>query len=393
MKVCQRNQGERKPVVAVWRNDLLPLSETFIAEQTKSLQNYRPIYVGRAVRNRDVFHLQDVIAVRELARYRGRLEQGLYTITRRSPLLMSRLRIENPQLIHAHFGTQAVYALPYKRALNIPLLTTFHGQDATRSLDSIARDRRPGWVLFRRYLKELQENGERFLAVSGYVRDCLLERGFPPERTEVHHIGIDVERFQFVDSMVQSRPPRIITVCRLVDKKGTDYLIRAFAVLAQRVPDVELRVIGDGPLRSSLNRLIADLGIAPNVQLLGALPHHRVQDELAQAHVFALPSVTAGDGSSEGLPISILEAMAVGIPVAATCHSGIPEAILDEETGLLVPERDVEALAVALQRLLQDSDLTRRLRQRARVRVETEFSIRLQTRKLEHIYDQLLEGR
>lgn len=383
----------RRNVVAVWRNDLLPLSETFIAEQTNSLQRYRPIYVGRSVRNRDVFNLHDVLAVRDLAPFRGRLEQGLYTITRRSPLLMSHLRKENPQLIHAHFGTQAVYALPYKRELKIPLLTTFHGQDATRSLKSIAEDKHPGWVLFRRYLRELQEHGDRFLAVSCYVRNCLIERGFPPERTEVHHIGIDVDRFQFVDSLVDSPRPRIITVCRLVDKKGTHYLIRAFALLVQQIPDVELLIIGDGPLRSSLSRLVVDLGIAPNVRFLGALPHNRVQDELARAHVFALPSVTAGDGSSEGLPISILEAMAVGIPVAATSHSGIPEAIRDEETGILVPERDVEALAVALQRLVEDSDLTRRLRQQARMRVEREFSIRLQSQKLECIYDQLLEDR
>jgi glycosyltransferase involved in cell wall biosynthesis len=381
-----------KPAVAIWRNDLLPSSETFVAQQAGALESYRPLYVGRKLTNPGVFKLDDVFTLRESSLVRGRLEHGWYTITRRSPTLRSYLRQAGPALIHAHFGIDGVYALPYKRFLGVPLVTTFHGYDATRSTESMRRDWHFGWRLYHRYLSQLRAEGDQFIAVSGYIRDRLVERGFPQERIQVHYIGVDVDQFRFREAVPDGKRRRVLAVGRLVEKKGTADLIRAMAHVVRQLPAAELRIVGDGPLRNELEQLTSDLRLNDHVSFLGTVPQQVVRKELVEADVFALPSVTAKDGNSEGLPISILEAMASGVPVVSTWHSGIPEAVLHERTGLLVPEREPEQLAAALLRILRDPDTAMEMARQGRQVVERSFSLKRQTHELERLYDRMLSA-
>lgn len=381
----------KKPVVAIWRNMVLPISETFIAEQIKHTHRYDVACFGRRAANQDIFALEKLHIVNDGSRLAGKVESFRYTVTRQSPLLWRRLREVEPSLIHAHFGVDGVYALPYKRELGIPLITTFHGYDATRSFRRHVTSGRIGGIQYALRQRELREHGDIFLAVSGFIRDRLIARGFPQDRVVVHHIGVDLDRFAYREVPHAERRARILTVGRLTEKKGTAYLIRAVARLARRHPDIELEIVGDGELRRSLEQLADTLNITQHVCFMGALPMHEVPRKLAAADVFVLPSVTAKDGDSEGLPISILEAAATGVPIVATTHSGISEAIIDGESGLLVSERDVEQLTDALDRMLTDRELVDRMVREGRRLMETRFCLATQTERLQRIYDRAIE--
>lgn len=226
-------------------------------------------------------------------------------------------------------------------------------------------------------------HGDLFLPVSDALCSAALDQGFPEERTRTHYLGVDLARFA---SKGEREAALILHVGRLVEKKGTEVLLQAVA----RLPDAKLVVIGDGPERGRLERKAARLG--PRVQFLGALDSTEVAEWMQRATILAAPSMTARDGDAEGLPTVIVEAAACGLPVAATRHSGIPEAVVDGETGFLVPEGDAHALAERIALLLGSAGLRERMGRAARAMAEAKFDLRRQTTQLEDMYDRLCRG-
>ena len=241
--------------------------------------------------------------------------------------------------ILAHFGPNGVHALEMRRAgvVRGPLLTVFHGYDMNP-----LHSRAP-----RGYGRLFQE-GDRFLPVSHYFRRRLLSWGAPADRTTVHHMGVDAERFRYTPRALEGGVLRLISIARLVPKKGLEWSIRAAARLG---PQVSYTIVGDGPERSRLQSLIRDLG-TPQVQLVGWKSQDDVAELLRAAHVLVAPSVTTDDGEEEGIPVALMEAMASGLPVISTRHSGIPELVQDEVSGFLVEEKQVDPLAERMRRLL-----------------------------------------
>jgi glycosyltransferase involved in cell wall biosynthesis len=183
---------------------------------------------------------------------------------------------------------------------------------------------------------------------------------------------------------------RIVHVARLVEKKGTADLITAVHRLQRDLPDLRLDVLGDGPLRGDLERQVRELGLERHVTFAGATAHAGVLDAVRGAAVVAVPSVTARSGDTEGLPQAVLEAGALGRPVVATVHAGIPEAVDDGGTGLLVPERSPDELAAALRAVLTDHGAAERLGAAARVRVARDFSLTTQSARLRALYGRLV---
>jgi glycosyltransferase involved in cell wall biosynthesis len=183
-----------------------------------------------------------------------------------------------------------------------------------------------------------------------------------------------------------------LSVGRLVEKKGMEYLIKAFAAVAGEVPEVRLEIAGDGPLRPSLERLVSDCGLSARVTLHGSLSHRAIADLMKKASIICQPSVTAADGDSEGLPTVVLEAAATAKPLLATNHSGIPEIVVEGTTGFLVPERDVAALADRLLSLLKNADLRRRMGEAGRRRIEEHFDLKKQAKRLEEIYGETISS-
>jgi colanic acid/amylovoran biosynthesis glycosyltransferase len=247
--------------------------------------------------------------------------------------------------ILAHFGPVGMIAQALRQmgALRGPLVTVFHGFD----LSGVLYEK--GWDYYEQFLSQL----DLALPVSDFWRQRLLALGADEKRVVVHHMGIDCERFVF-------RPRRpakdgsvmMIAVARLVEKKGIEYAIRAFAQIADKHALVTFGIVGDGPLRARLEAVAADLGIAGRVNFLGWRTPEEVRELLANAHILIAPSVTSADGDMEGIPVSIMEAMAQGMPVITTRHSGIPELVETGKSGLVVSERNTDELAQAVDHMI-----------------------------------------
>jgi colanic acid/amylovoran biosynthesis glycosyltransferase len=229
-------------------------------------------------------------------------------------------------------------------------------------------------------------NGERFLAISQHGAATLRELGAPAERVSVHHMGIDVEKFC---APVRPRSPcsklRVLSVGRLVAKKGFHHGIEAVAAALRNNVPIEYRIIGAGPKRAFLAALTRKLGVDSAVRLVGPAGEDAVLEAMHESDLLLVPSVTAPDGDEEGVPMVLMEAQAAGLPAIATRHGGIPELVENERSGLLVPEADRTAIAVALQRLARDPELRQWMGKYGRDRVVREFNLQIQNTRLEQL--------
>jgi glycosyltransferase involved in cell wall biosynthesis len=371
--------------IFVYRDDLLPPSETFIHAQAMALRRYRPVFTGlRNAENSLVSECARIVA-EDTSLLPRALRTRVYQIfgahpTLQTPSFLEEIHLARPALIHAHFAPDAVHAIPLATALDVPLIVTLHGYDVTGQDHS----RDPLHQLVRqRGLKHLHQRASVFLCVSEFIRDKAIAAGFPAEKLLVHRIGVDVSTFQ--PSQKAGSSNNVLFVGRLTEKKGCEYLIRAMLQVKKEVPSARLIVGGDGPLRTSLEQLARTIGVAVN--FTGRLGHDAVRKYIENARVCVVPSVTAPDGDSEGLPMALLEAQAMGIPVVATRHAGIPEGILDGEHGLLCNEFDVADLARHITQLLTNEQLWNDHHQRGPAFVCEHFNLLHQTAILEDIYD------
>lgn len=280
-----------------------------------------------------------------------------------------------PALVHAHFGGDGWLVSHSAVRLGIPLVVTVHGHDVTRQPES------PGLrgLRYRRNLRTAFDRATLILAVSGFIREKAIARGADPAKVRVHHTGVPVP------AAVPAVPKKwdIVFVGRFVEKKGIDDLIEAVGVIQEPRPRVLF--IGTGPQEPAMRDRAAELGL--DATFLGLQEPAVVSRYMAESKVLVSPSKTAADGDSEGLPTTILEAASLGIPTVSTCHSGIPEAVVHGETGLLCEEGDREALARNIRAILADDSLRTRLGAQARHRVETLFDLGKETLRLERLYD------
>jgi colanic acid/amylovoran biosynthesis glycosyltransferase len=362
--------------IGIFRLNFPVPSETFIREQAAHLQNFQPTFI---VRN-------------PMADFSGiSVEEGWkrrwFTLSRSASCFKDKNKLKSLQLIHAHFGPDGVYALPLAESLNIPLVTTFHGYDATTKDSVFWRSRSVQNWHYLMGREALSRKGSLFIAVSEHIKNQLISKGFPKEKIVVHHIGIDVEKFN--PQSIPSQERYILSVGRHTAKKGISTLLQAFARIAWQYPNVKLIQIGSGALTERLISLTEELGITKQVRFLGVQPHSAVQMWMRGAEMFALPSETAPDGDSEGLPMVLGEALACGVPVVSTWHSGIPEIVLHEQTGFLSPEKDPIRLAEHMAFILSDPSLGKELGKRGREHILECFDIHKQTAKLESLYSQV----
>jgi colanic acid/amylovoran biosynthesis glycosyltransferase len=286
-------------------------------------------------------------------------------------------------ILHCHFGPNGDFGIFLRKigATSGKVVTTFHGSDISRYIKTGGSHAYES--LFRR--------GELFLPISNYWREKLIGLGSPPEKTVVHRMGIDVRKYRFVPGKdFKNDRVRILTVARLVEKKGVKYGILALEKLVRRFPNIEYNIAGDGPLRKELNSLINSLSLNHNINLLGWKDQDEMQHIMQRADILLAPSVTGKDGDKEGIPVVLMEAMAVGLPVISTFHSGIPEIVINNETGLLVREGDVEGLSQKIADLIVNSNLRIHLRQKARKHVEENYDINKLNVALIELFEQML---
>jgi colanic acid/amylovoran biosynthesis glycosyltransferase len=286
-------------------------------------------------------------------------------------------------ICYCAFGLDAPHALRLRRlgALAGELVVAFRGADTTKYVA------RRGPRVYARTFREAR----LLLPVCDFLGRRLVDLGAPPERVMVHRTGIDLRRWPYRErpTAVEGRL-RMVSVGRLVEKKGVEYALRALRILLDRGLDVEYRILGDGPLRDRLTARIGELGLERRVTLQGRSHQEGVRAGLDQSDVLVAASVTAADGDEEGIPNVLKEAMASGMPVVATRHAGIPELVEDRVSGLLVPERDERALADALHRLAAEPGLQPAMGRAGRAMVEREYDIHSLNDRLAGLLEHLI---
>jgi colanic acid/amylovoran biosynthesis glycosyltransferase len=369
--------------VLIFRSELLPMSETFIREQAEALRRFQPIYAGLTLNSSGLPASSRSILLTNARGVFAQMSKFLYQLSGFAPVFKSKIRFAAPDLIHAHFALDGVAALPLARYLRVPLIVSLHGYDVTIHDSSLLKTIYGRFYLLRR--RQLWDQADMFLCVSEFIRSKALEAGFPKDKLRVHYTGVNCDTFRL---STQARQPAVLFVGRLVPKKGCAHLIEAMARVNRINPDVRLIVIGDGPLQNDLRRLAAEFQLP--VDFLGAQPVAEVRKWMSRVSVFCVPSLEAKDGDSEGFGMVFAEAQAMGTPVVSFRHGGLPEAVEENVTGLLVQERDSEALANAIARLLDDSELWSRFSAAGAARVRDSFSLKIQTALLEDIYESVL---
>ena len=251
------------------------------------------------------------------------------------------LEAQKVTAVLAEFGPMGVLAGDVCQQLGVPLHVYFHGYDASYSL------RHP--TVRRRY-RRLFGQASSIICASRFLADRLVALGCPERLIHVVPCSVDTSRF----FPGKPRSGQIVALGRLVEKKAPHLTIRAFGKIAGRFPQARLDIVGSGPLREVCERTIAELRLKDRVTLHGGQPHEVCAGLIRRAAIFAQHSMTDPEGNTEGFPVSIAEAMATGVPVVSTRHSGIPEGVLEGVTGLLVEEGDVDGMADAFARLLAD---------------------------------------
>lgn len=283
------------------------------------------------------------------------------------------------RLIHLYFGHMALHWLPLLRRSPLPVVVSFHGADAGVDMDRPAQ---------RAMMTEAFALARLVLARSSALLDDLAALGCPPEKLVLNRTGIPFDSFAAQPRKIPRHGEWILLQGgRLIPKKDHATTLRALAELRKSFPYVRLQIAGEGPEQPRLEQLARDLGVAEAVDWMGFLDEKAMIRALHEAHVFVHPSATGPDGNREGVPNGLLEAMATALPVVATRHGGIPEAVKDGTSGLLVEEKNPHALANALATLLGDPEHAIALGLAGADSVRAHFSSTASIAALETIYD------
>jgi glycosyltransferase involved in cell wall biosynthesis len=374
--------------VLIYANKVARRSETFIYFPAMAMQRYTPHFVGS--RLADGFQLPpERVHIANgsgfLARVKQAVKQRVFGHNG-VPDLAPQLQPLQPRLMQAHFGPESTNALPLAQRLEIPLIVYYHGFDATMTREYAQQNR-----FMRQYLKQLpqiQQQTALFLTASDFIRDCLIDNwGFPAEKVRTHYIGVEPPSQPPLP--LNEREPYVLFVARLVEKKGATYLIEAMQKVQAQHPELELVIAGDGALRDTLEAQAAQQ--LTNYRFTGWQSPQQVNEWMQKARLFSVPSVTAAIGDSEGFGMVFIEAQRVGTPVISTRHGGIVESVADGITGLLVPERDSDALADQILHLYNDDARWQQFSQAGVKRVREQFNMYTLVSQLEAIYDELLE--
>lgn len=288
----------------------------------------------------------------------------------------------NISILHAHHAQLGMLLLPFKDETGLPLATSIRGRDATMANQPVG---------YLKSMKLLFEQGERFFPVCNYLADKIVAMGCPPEKIRVLYGGVDLEKFPY-RTPPQRNTQNILSIGRLVEKKGHHILMQAFQKVQAKFPNATLTIIGSGELEEYIRSLADELNLSDSFRLLSHMTKEQVQEQMAQSDLFCAASLEASNGDVEGIPNTLKEAMATGIPVVSTNHAGIPELITHDKEGILVQENNVDDLADALEYMLTNRNRWESYALAARAKVETAFDQKQQLLQQAKFYDELLGG-
>ncbi|MNI21497.1 GDP-mannose-dependent alpha-(1-6)-phosphatidylinositol monomannoside mannosyltransferase [compost metagenome] len=297
----------------------------------------------------------------------------------KKPYLLKKANIVG---IHIHHGTLAPKFRYLKERYGIPMFVGFRGKDATAYPKKKANLNK---------LLKLFRTCDLFFPVCKHLQQQIIQLGCPAHKTRVLYGGVDMDRFECRPRLLQPHEEiRFLAIGRFVEKKGFANLIRAFAEVQKRQQKVKLILIGQGPCEAKYRKLIQVLQLESSVQIVPWVDYKNIQEQYYSSHIFCAPSCTDLKGNQEGIPNTLKEAMATGMPVISTFHAGIPELVDDQVSGLLVPERSVNDLENAMNWLAEHPDQWEQFGIHARKKVETDFNMVLQLEKQKKFYDEII---
>jgi colanic acid/amylovoran biosynthesis glycosyltransferase len=378
-----------QPVVASYCNTFLKREMQHIYRQVTGLREFQTFIMTKSRENADAFPFANIEVLprprinfilrfqrkylqrMEPVFYRGEYDQLEGVLTRR-----------NAQLLHVHFGHTGVHLLPFMRNWARPSLVSFHG------MDIMLRNEEPG---YNHRLRALLATLPLVLARSESLASRLVELGCDRSKIRINRTGVPMDGFPY---LVHSPPADgawcMIQASRFIEKKGLDITLKAFAEFQKKYRNAELVLAGEGPLEGELKNLARRLDVEGSVRFPGFLNQQELAAAYASAHLFLHPSQKTMAGDQEGVPNSMLEAMASGLPVVATLHGGIPEAVHSGFDGLLVPERDSAALVDAMRELAENSATYETFSRNAAQSVRENFEQARSIARLEGFYRELI---
>ena len=373
--------SKTKKNIALLRFSLDTLGENFIYEEGEHLEKYSPFVLCGIVKRMD--KKVNYYCYREFAKlYQpqwpeiSKFHDGTYHngITKYLDII-AKLRIK---LLHAQFLTDAFFCYPLIKKCKLPLIVSLRGYDLFHpKVES--------------FLPAVLPFVSKFAVKSESMKDVLASYGCDPAKVEVIYGGIDTDRIVFKPRVPAENKIKILSAGRFVDKKGYDITLKFFSQLLKVYPNASLTLIGEGKLSNDLIKLVDRLGIAANVSIKGYMQRWLFIKELYKHNLFVLPSRIAKNGDQEGIPNVLKEAMASGMPVISTYHSGIPELISDQETGYLVPENDHLEILDKLNFILRNDKEALQVCSNARSFVEKRFNVKNAAAQVERLYDDLLK--
>ena len=378
-----------KPVVAHAIRGYLATTETFVGNQVTALSRHSPVVLCHHRGPNSAYDIGAMHVVNEKAGIVGHLS---YTLFRALSLHEIRtayewVRKQNPALWHFHFGVDAAFFLPLYKRLGIPAVVSLYGYDVSSIPNTMGG-------LGKQFIRPMFRAMDCFLAMSEDMKRDAIAIGAHEDKVIVHYHGINTHRFRYDERSYEPQSSfTILCVGTLEPKKGQHHLLRALADLRKERPDIPARVVlvGTGPLQSELDALIRQHGLERSVDLAGFVPHTdgRLLEHYRTADVFVHFSTTQPDNDKEGIPGTIVEAMASGLPVIATKHAGIPEVITDGTHGILLDEKNTAGITRSLAQLYDSRDLRAQLGRAAAHHSLHNLDFRTKTAALEAIYDRV----
>jgi colanic acid/amylovoran biosynthesis glycosyltransferase len=386
------NPEAERPVIACYCATFLKPEMLHIYRQITALELFRPIVIAQKREEAKRFPFEDLVVVQKSRAHF--LRRIWYRQLRDVPWQISRsetariaavLSAKRAALLHIYFGHIAVHLLPLIARWEKPSVVSFHGADVMVDLEKPA---------YRAATIRMLGAVRMVLVRSASLRDALVRLGCAERKIRIQRTGIPLHEFAFrARTWPADGAWRLVQAGRLIEKKGLRTTLRAFAEFSRRYPRAELKIAGEGPLLAELEQLARELEIADRVTFTGFASQTQLRELFYSSHMFLHPSETAADGNQEGVPNSMLEAMATGLPVFATTHGGIPEAIEDGVSGVLVPERDANGLAQRLLEFAARPDALTAIAEEGAAAVAEKFEQRAQVRKLEECYAEAISPR
>jgi colanic acid/amylovoran biosynthesis glycosyltransferase len=373
-----------KPSVLFYHSGFFRRSETFIYQQAinphilpflLSKRNYKSAELPTGEFKKFQFRRSLTAGlIYKISKWFGKeCYYGKNSIARMKRLLQG----QSFDLIHAQFGGNGVRILPLAKQLNIPLIVSFHGFDASRKLSN---------RLYREGLKDVFDYASAIIVCNPGMCDALPLSESHKKKVRWVPYGIDIEQFSNDTSSSQLNSFNVLHVGRLVEKKGVPDLICAFANATKEVDQMTLHIVGAGEQENECRELVKKFELNQKVIFHGWKSPHEVKEMMQQCDVFVLNSRVASNGDAEGLPVGLLEAMAMGKAVISTRHAGIPLAVENEVSGMLVNERDTDSFSQQILRLYHNKELRQAIGKEARTKVENQFTMQRMHENLRDIY-------